>query len=60
MTESYSKRLRDLDPEQVELIESLTRGVVAKLLHEPSVRLRNQAGTPQGEMRDDSLDTPLD
>ena len=45
----FSKRLRDLDPEQVELIESLTRGIVAKLLHEPSVRLRNQAGTPQGE-----------
>ena len=45
----FAKRLRSFDPEQLELVESLTRGVVAKLLHEPSVRLRNQAGTPQGE-----------
>lgn len=47
--ERYSRRLRELDAEQLELIEKLTKGVVAKLLHEPSVRLRTQAGTPQGE-----------
>jgi glutamyl-tRNA reductase len=45
----FAKRLRSLDPEQIELVDALTRGVVAKLLHEPSVRLRTQAGTPQGE-----------
>jgi glutamyl-tRNA reductase len=45
----FAKRLRDLDREQFELVEALTKGIVAKLLHEPSVRLRNQAGTPQGE-----------
>ena len=38
-----------LDPTQRELVESITRGLVAKLLHEPSVRLRDQAGTPSGE-----------
>jgi glutamyl-tRNA reductase len=27
----------------------LTRTIVAKLLHQPSVRLRHDAGTPQGE-----------
>jgi len=47
--ERFAKRLKDLDPEQLELIDTLTKGVVAKLLHEPSVRLRHQAGTPQGE-----------
>ena len=47
--ERNSKRLAHLDETQRELIESITRGIVAKLLHEPSVRLRNQAGTPQGE-----------
>ena len=47
--ERFAKRLRDLDPEHRELLETLTKGIVAKLLHEPSVRLRNQAGTPQGE-----------
>ncbi len=45
----HAKRLAQLDDEQRQLIEAITRGVVAKLLHEPSVRLRNQAGTPQGE-----------
>ena len=47
--ERYAKRLAHLDPAQRELVESITRGLVAKLLHDPSVRLRNQAGTPQGE-----------
>jgi glutamyl-tRNA reductase len=45
----FAKRLRELDADQLALVESLTKGIVAKLLHEPSVRLRNQAGTPQGE-----------
>jgi len=45
----YANRLAHLDAAQRELVESITRGLVAKLLHEPSVRLRNQAGTPQGE-----------
>lgn len=47
--ERFAKRLAHLDESQRELIDSITRGVVAKLLHQPSVRLRNQAGTPQGE-----------
>ncbi len=47
--ERYAKRIAQLDEAQRELVEAITRGIVAKLLHEPSVRLRNQAGTPQGE-----------
>lgn len=45
----HTKRLNQLDEAQREMIDNITRGIVAKLLHEPSVRLRNQAGTPQGE-----------
>lgn len=45
----HAKRLNQLDEAEREMIEAITRGLVAKLLHEPSVRLRNQAGTPQGE-----------
>ncbi len=45
----HTTRLNQLDDEQREMIDKITRGIVAKLLHEPSVRLRNQAGTPQGE-----------
>lgn len=45
----HAKHIDKLTDEQREMVEAITRGVVAKLLHEPSVRLRNQAGTPQGE-----------
>ncbi len=42
-------KLGDLDDRQVDALEALTRGVVAKLLHEPSVRLKDDVGTPRGE-----------
>ena len=45
----HAKRLDQLDEAQREIVEAITRGVVAKLLHVPSVRLRTQAGSPQGE-----------
>ena len=44
----HANQIADLSPAQRELVETITRRLVAKLLHEPSVRLRNQAGTPQG------------
>lgn len=37
-----------LDADALETIDAVTRQLVAKLLHEPSVRLRNEAGTPSG------------
>lgn len=37
------------DPEQRAVVETVTRAILAKLLHEPSVRLRTDAGTPRGE-----------
>ncbi|MFM2115435.1 MAG: glutamyl-tRNA reductase [Actinomycetota bacterium] len=53
--ERYAKRLAELSPEQAEAVEALTRGITAKLLHEPSVRLKESAGTPQGERLADAL-----
>ena len=47
--ERFAARLADLDDSERDAVESLTRAIVAKLLHEPSVRLKAQAGTPQGE-----------
>jgi glutamyl-tRNA reductase len=47
--ERFAARLDGLDDAQREAVESLTKAIVAKLLHEPSVRLKAQAGTPQGE-----------
>ncbi len=36
-------------------VEALTRGVLAKLLHEPTVRLKDAAGTPRGDRLADAL-----
>ena len=44
----FAGRLAALDPAQREVVEALTRSIVAKLLHQPSVRLKEQAGSPQG------------
>ncbi len=45
----FGARLGELDDRQRESVDALTRAIVAKLLHEPSVRLKSQAGSPQGE-----------
>lgn len=45
----FAGRLGELGAAERATVESLTRAIVAKLLHEPSVRLKSQAGTPQGE-----------
>jgi glutamyl-tRNA reductase len=51
----FRARLDGLDERQREAVEALTRGLVAKLLHEPSVRLKEQAGTPRGERNASAL-----
>lgn len=45
----FAGRLADLDDAERDAVDALTRAIVAKLLHTPSVRLRHGAGTPQGE-----------
>lgn len=45
----FATRIGALDDSQRAAVDSLTRAIIAKLLHEPSVRLKSQAGTPQGE-----------
>lgn len=47
--ERLAGRLGGLDERQREAVEALTRGLVAKLLHAPTVRLKDEAGTPRGE-----------
>jgi glutamyl-tRNA reductase len=47
--ERYASKLASLDPAQRAAVEALTKGIVAKLLHQPSVRLKDDAGTPKGE-----------
>ena len=45
----FAARLDGLTPRQQAAVESLARGIVAKMLHGPSVRLKDDAGTPRGE-----------
>ena len=43
------RKLVGLTPEQAAAVDALTRQLVAKLLHEPSVRLKGDAGSARGE-----------
>ena len=45
----FRKRLDGLDEGQREAIEALTRGIIGKLLHEPSIALKEAAGSPRGD-----------
>ena len=42
-------RLAGLDDAQMAAVEKLSQGLVAKLLHQPTVALREAAGTPKGD-----------
>lgn len=47
--ERFAPRLAALDDRQRRAVEALTRGIVAKLLHEPTVGIKAQAGSVEGE-----------
>ena len=53
--ERYRSRLEGLDPRERDAVEALTRGIVAKLLHDPTVRLKDAAGSARGERLADAL-----
>jgi len=53
--EHVAGRLDRLDPEARELVESLSRRLVAKLVHEPTVQVKSAAGTPRGERLAEAL-----
>ena len=48
-------RLGDLDDRQRDAVEALAAGIVGKLLHEPTVRLKDAAGTARGERLAEAL-----
>jgi glutamyl-tRNA reductase len=45
----FARRLGGLDETQARAVEALTKGIVAKLLHDPTVNLKAGVGTPAGE-----------
>jgi glutamyl-tRNA reductase len=53
--ERIAGRLAGLDGRQREAVEAATRAIVAKLLHEPTVRLKDAAGTSRGDRLAESL-----
>ena len=53
--ERFRAKLEQLDPDQRAVVEALTQGIVNKLLHEPTVRVKDAAGTPRGEYYADAL-----
>ncbi len=56
----YRARMHDLSPEHLDLIDTVTRRVVAKLLHSPTVRLKEAAGSPRGERLADAVRSLFD
>ncbi|MDP1819836.1 MAG: glutamyl-tRNA reductase [Acidimicrobiales bacterium] len=47
--ERFRSRLEALDEAQLDAVEGLTRGIIGKLLHEPSIALKIAAGSPRGD-----------
>jgi glutamyl-tRNA reductase len=55
--DKFAARLADLSPKERAAVEQLTRGIVNKLLHEPSVRLKDAAGSARGDRLADAVRT---
>jgi len=53
--ERLKARLTGLDERQREAVDALTKGIVAKLLHDPTVKLKDAAGTAKGDRLNDAL-----
>jgi glutamyl-tRNA reductase len=47
--EKHRAQLADLDEAEWEQVDAATRAALAKMLHEPTVLLKDAAGTPRGE-----------
>ena len=53
--ERYAARLESLEPAEREAVEALTRSLLAKVLHEPTVRVKAAAGSVSGERLSSAL-----
>ena len=48
-------RLDALGPDALEIVETVTKRTIAKLLHEPTVQVKDAAGSPRGERLAEAL-----
>ena len=53
--EQSDRLLSDLSPEERAAVEALTKRLVAKLIHNPTISVKDAAGTPKGDRLADSL-----
>ncbi len=51
----HARLLASLDDEQRQAVEALTRGMVNKLVHEPTVQVKHAAGSAEGERLAEAL-----
>ena len=58
--ERHRGRLAELDERQWHEVDSVVRDVLAKLLHQPTVAVKEAAGTPRGERLVEALRTLFD
>lgn len=54
------RKFPELTSEQLKGIETLTSAIANKLMHEPTVRLKDAAGTPKGERLSEALQDLFD
>ena len=54
------RRFPELTPEQLKGVETLTSAITNKLMHEPTIRLKDAAGTPRGERLSEALQDLFD
>lgn len=53
--ERYAAKLDELDPEQRSAVDAMTKAMFAKLLHDPTVALKDAAGSSRGDRLADSV-----
>jgi glutamyl-tRNA reductase len=53
--ERFRAKLAGLEPAEREAVEAVTKGILAKLLHEPTVRLKDAAASPRGDRLAEAL-----
>ena len=53
--ERFAARLEGLSAEQRDAVEGLTKGLLAKLMHAPTVQLKDAAGSSRGDRLADSV-----
>jgi glutamyl-tRNA reductase len=58
--ERFRAKLAKLGPDERDLVDAITQGIVNKLLHEPTVRIKDAAGTPRGDYYADALASLFD